>query len=51
MNMPEATFDPATSIIPFPNNILLARNADGTTHLNLPCLRALRRRRRTLSTG
>ncbi|KFE62441.1 hypothetical protein [Hyalangium minutum] len=36
MNMPEATFDPAASIIPFPNNILLARNADGTTHLNLP---------------
>jgi hypothetical protein len=36
MNMPEATFDPAASVIPFPNNILLARNTDGSTHLNLP---------------
>lgn len=36
MNMPEATFDPSTSIIPFPNNLLLARNADGTPKLNLP---------------
>jgi hypothetical protein len=36
MNMPESTFDPAASVIPFPNNILLARNADGTSHVNLP---------------
>jgi len=36
MNMPEATFNPAGGVIPFPNNLLLARNADGTTHLNLP---------------
>lgn len=36
MNMPEATFDPSASIIPFPNNLLLARNTDGSTHLNLP---------------
>ncbi len=28
MNMPEATFDPAHSVIPFPNNILLARTRE-----------------------
>ncbi|HVG62136.1 MAG TPA: hypothetical protein VNA24_26465, partial [Hyalangium sp.] len=31
MNMPEATFDPAGSIVPFPNDLLLVRNSDGTT--------------------
>jgi hypothetical protein len=36
MNMPEATFDPAGGVIPFPNNILLKRNADGSTQVNLP---------------
>jgi hypothetical protein len=36
MNMPEATFDPAAGIIPFPNDILLRRNTDGTTQVNLP---------------
>lgn len=36
MNMPEATFDPGASVIPFPNNILLTQNADGTTKLALP---------------
>jgi len=36
MNMPEATFNPAASIIPFPNNLLLKRNPDGSTQLNLP---------------
>ncbi|WP_163991714.1 hypothetical protein [Pyxidicoccus caerfyrddinensis] len=37
MNMPEATFDPANSIIPFPNDLLRVP-AQGTTpaHLNLP---------------
>jgi hypothetical protein len=38
MNMPEATFnpDPTAPIIPFPNNLLLTRKADGTQTLNLP---------------
>ncbi|HVG57876.1 MAG TPA: hypothetical protein VNA24_04930 [Hyalangium sp.] len=36
MNMPEATFDPAGSVIPFPNDLLLVRNTDGTTRVNLP---------------
>ncbi|MBN1208903.1 MAG: hypothetical protein JXB05_28855 [Myxococcaceae bacterium] len=36
MNQPEATFDPAAGVIPFPNNILLKRNEDGTTQVNLP---------------
>ncbi|HYI01716.1 hypothetical protein [Hyalangium sp.] len=35
MNMPEATFDPARSIIPFPNNILLTTSASGP-RVNLP---------------
>jgi hypothetical protein len=36
MNMPEATFDPAGSVVPFPNDLLLVRNSDGTTRVNLP---------------
>jgi hypothetical protein len=36
MNMPEATFDPAGGVIPFPNNLLLGRKPDGTPVLNLP---------------
>jgi hypothetical protein len=37
MNMPEATFDPAGSVIPFPNNIVTERNPDGTVkNVKLP---------------
>ncbi len=36
MNMPEATFDPANSIIPFPNNILTAPQSDGSLKVALP---------------
>lgn len=37
MNMPEATFDPASSVIPFPNDLLLApKTATAPAHLNLP---------------
>lgn len=36
-NMPEATFDPAASVIPFPNDIVTTRNPDGTIkNVNLP---------------
>ncbi|MCY1018877.1 hypothetical protein [Pyxidicoccus sp. MSG2] len=37
MNMPEATFDPANSIIPFPNDLLrVPATATAPAHLNLP---------------
>lgn len=36
MDMPEVTFDPAASVVPFPNDLLLKRNADGTTQVQLP---------------
>lgn len=37
MNMPEATFDPASSIIPFPNDLLrVPAQGDTPAHLNLP---------------
>lgn len=35
VSMPELTFDPAHSVIPFPNDLLLAHDATGT-HVNLP---------------
>ncbi|MBS1150085.1 MAG: Lipase-like protein, partial [Myxococcaceae bacterium] len=36
VNQPEATFDPAAAIIPFPNNLLTVPLADGGTKVNLP---------------
>ncbi len=36
VNQPEATFDPAQSIIPFPNNLLTVPLPDGGTRVNLP---------------
>ncbi|MFL5345664.1 MAG: hypothetical protein ACJ8AT_12790, partial [Hyalangium sp.] len=41
MNMPEATFNldpinPANSIVPFPNNLLLGKDTAGNQHVNLP---------------
>lgn len=36
VNQPEATFDLTKSIIPFPNDILRVKGADGAFHLNLP---------------
>src|SRR5207302_862505 len=34
VSLPEATFDPANSIVPFPNNVL--RTTGANPHLNLP---------------
>lgn len=38
MDMPEPTFnpDPTASVVPFPNDLALKRNADGSTQVNLP---------------
>jgi len=33
---PDVTFDPANNIVPFPNDLLLNRLADGGTQVNLP---------------
>ncbi|WP_224244924.1 hypothetical protein [Hyalangium gracile] len=51
MNHPEVTFDPAASIIPFPNNILLADAGKPTQHLNLPIPPNASETQRQLFTG
>jgi len=36
VSLPEVTFDPTRNVIPFPNDLLLTRNTDGSTRVNLP---------------
>ena len=36
LSLPEVTFDPTRNVIPFPNDLLLTRNPNGGTRVNLP---------------